>query len=294
MNTRKHREIKRATTIDRSACPPEQQMTPNSELGFCTSIFGHRHSLTAAKLAALAATGLPWVEISALQSLHLDMYDSERVTDLVTTMAALPMKVWSLHAPFCGLAMDDAETRQDALRLLRQTIAVAKRFSARVIVVHPGRDVPTIDRRRELAWMRDALMAVQQELPQGLQLAVETMGPQSPAGHRGDLIELLDGLDPARVGICLDTGHTHLSAADVAAAIDELAGRIITVHIHDNMGDRDAHAMPGQGNIQWPTTLAALRRGGYHGPLICEGDDERLSAAEAVAAFQRWAEQMEK
>jgi sugar phosphate isomerase/epimerase len=38
-----------------------------------------------------------------------------------------------------------------------------------------------------------------------------------------------------------------------------LGPRVGSVHIHDNKGFRDEHLWPGEGNIDWATTLAALK-----------------------------------
>lgn len=256
------------------------------ELGACTSVFGHRQALSAAKLADLASTGIPWVEVAALQTQHLNLFDQERVEELAAAAAGLPLGVWSLHAPFCGLAMDDADTRADGLRNLRQSIRVAARFSAVRVVVHPGRDVPSVNRRRELRWMSEGLARAADDLPPGMMLAVETMGPQSLAGPVEEMLEVVDGLDATRVGVCFDTGHVH-TGGDVATAARGLAGRIVSVHLHDNHGDRDAHALPGEGNIDWPACLAALREAGYAGPWMSEGGDERLDPVEVVRSYQQ-------
>ena len=200
---------------------------PADALGVCTSVFGHRDALSAGKLRDLSVTGIDWIEIAALQTEHLDLFDGERVDGLVAAVEALGLKVWSLHAPFCGLAMDDADTRADGLRKLRQAVAVARRFGATAVVVHPGRDVPSVDRRRELAWMREGTARAADDLPAGMVLAVETMGPRSLAGPAEEMLEVLGELAADRVGICLDTGHVN-QGADPAEYAGAVAGRIGT------------------------------------------------------------------
>ena len=255
-------------------------------LGVCTSVFGHRDALTGGKLDQLAETGVEWLEIAALQTEHLNLFDGRRVDELVAAVEALPLRVWSLHAPFCGLAMDDPDTRADGLRTLRQAVAAARRFGATAVVVHPGRDVPSVDLRRELAWMREGIARAAEDLPPGVVLAVETMGPRSLAGPAEDMLEVVGRLPADRVGICLDTGHVNQGAnpAEYAAAI---AGHIVSVHLHDNGGDRDAHALPGEGNIDWPACLAAIHRAGYRGPWMSEAGSDTLSPAETATEFVR-------
>jgi sugar phosphate isomerase/epimerase len=253
-------------------------------LGVCTSVFGHRHALTADKLAALAAVGIRWIEISALQSQHLNVFDAERVGELAAALEDLPLAVWSLHAPFCGLAMDDADTRADGLRKLRQAVDVAHLLGACRVVVHPGRDVPSVDRRRELAWMRDGLAATARDLPPEVTLAVETMGLASLAGPVDEMLEVVSQFDASRVGVCFDSGHVH-TGGDPATYARRLTGRMVSVHLHDNMGDRDAHALPGEGAIDWPACLGALRDAGYAGPWISEGGDDSLDPPDVVRRY---------
>lgn len=261
-------------------------VTPGGNLGTCTSVFGHRHALTAGKLASLVGLGIDWVEIAALQTPHLNLFDVERVDALAEAASGLPMKVWSLHAPFCGLAMDDAETRADSVRTLRQAIAVARRFGARRVVVHPGRDVPCVDRSRELAWMVAGIEVAAAKLPEGMMLALETMGPASLGGPIEEMLAMMDRLPASRVGVCLDTGHVN-TGGDPAAGARAFGGRIASVHLHDNLGDRDAHDMVGRGTIDWPTCLAAIRDAGYTGPWMNEGGIPGAGVAEVVGAFVR-------
>ena len=275
----------------RSRLTPERRRPPATEnltlpLGICTSVFGHRHALSAGKLRQLARMPIDCIEIAALQEPHLNCFDEERVEELARQAEGLHLHVWSFHAPFLGLAMDDADTRRENVRKLIQASKVAKRFGAGVVVVHPGRDVPTVNLRRELGWMRDGLARAAEKLPAGLKLAVETMGPKSLAGPLDDMLYVVDALRGAPVGVCLDTGHvnTGCKPADYAR---HLAGRILSVHLHDNFGDKDAHSLPGEGNIDWPLTLRAIRRAGYDGAWMCEAAPAGLPVRAFLHEFAR-------
>ncbi len=253
-------------------------------VGFCTSVLGHRLSLTAAKIHALAAAGARRLELSCLQQLHLDVFDAERLDEVRTAVEAAGLTVWSVHAPFCGFAMDDADTRADGIRLLVRSMDAARLVGGRFVVVHPGRDVPSVDRKRELAWTAEAMARTAELAPEGVAVALETMGPASLAGPAEEMLAVLDGLDPARAGICFDTGHVHLGA-DVPAYIRQAGHRILTVHLHDNHGQRDEHNLPGRGTLDWPAVLTALREVGYRGVLMCEGGDDQLDLSATIADF---------
>ena len=55
-----------------------------------------------------------------------------------------------------------------------------------------------------------------------------------------------------------DTFHANIEEKDIAAAIRECADQ--TVHVHISENDRST---PGEGNVDWDTTFAALKETGY-------------------------------
>jgi len=261
-----------------TSCPPD--------CGVATSIFGHRMTLTPGKLSRLSGTGIRWVEVAALQEQHLNLWDEERLKEIEDAFHDLPFKVWSLHAPFCAVAMDDGETREEAVRRVVRAGEVARRFGARCVVLHPGRDVPSKDRQRELLWTVENVSRALEKMPDRVLLALETMGRESLGGPPEEMLFLLDKLPSDRVGVCVDTGHIHTSFP-VAPYIRQMKGRIVTVHLQDNMGEADNHLLAGSGTIDWVCTVAALKEAGYCGPLVSEGADPGMSPEETAREFVR-------
>jgi sugar phosphate isomerase/epimerase len=92
--------------------------------------------------------------------------------------------------------------------------------------------------------------------PLGVRLLVENLlsDPTTPE----HLLEILELGHLRNVGICLDLGHAHLTVG-VAAAIATVGPRVVSVHVHDNHGIKDEHLWPGDGEIPWPATVAALK-----------------------------------
>ena len=66
---------------------------------------------------------------------------------------------------------------------------------------------------------------------------------------------------------------TRTCSAARPEAAETLAGHVVTTHLHDNGGVADDHLVPFAGTIDWATTLTALWKIGYAGPLVFEVAD---------------------
>jgi sugar phosphate isomerase/epimerase len=101
---------------------------------------------------------------------------------------------------------------------------------------------------------------------------------------------LIDEMQSPRLRIVLDAANLFETASIekqrdiVSRAVDLLADRIVMAHAKDRAAD-GAFVAAGQGVLDYPHYLAALRRAGFDGPLVTHG----LTAAEApaVGAFLR-------
>jgi sugar phosphate isomerase/epimerase len=111
----------------------------------------------------------------------------------------------------------------------------------------------------------------------------------------GDFRPVFDAVSDLR--FCLDIGHAHLGGRKgrAEAFLEAFGPRLGLVHVHDNRGGRgkagDLHLPLGQGTIDLPPVVAALRRTGYDGLATFEifrgtKDDKKAS----LDAFRRrWA-----
>lgn len=60
------------------------------------------------------------------------------------------------------------------------------------------------------------------------------------------------------VGFCFDSGHQHCFTPDTDW-LSLYSDRLLAVHLHDNCGDRDAHLLPGDGSICFPSLCKKLK-----------------------------------
>ena len=89
--------------------------------------------------------------------------------------------------------------------------------------------------------------------------------------------------------LTVDIGHVHcVEPGDAASHLPRWTGRIANVHIEDMVRGVHDHLMFGEGTIDFPPIVAALRAGNYCGGLHVELSRHGHMAVEAVqrsAAF---------
>ena len=122
--------------------------------------------------------------------------------------------------------------------------------------------------------MESLALAAERADQVGVRLAVETMvarGERRPGNRVAELLGMIDGLG-GHVGVCVDTGHTNTSGADVAGEIVAASCKLFAPHLQDNFGEpgSDPHLLPGCGKIGWDGVLGALDRLGFAGPRTIE------------------------
>jgi len=213
-------------------------------------------------------SGAQAVEIFAARQ-HFDYASREHVTELAAWFRSNPLEAFSMHAPLypdremgragapaVNVLHPEKARRIDAMDEIKRALETAEHISFRNLVVHLG--------GREDGWsprtIEYALTALEHlgafARPLGVRLLVEnlTSEPTTPE----HLVTILEMGHLDNVGICLDLGHAHLTLG-VHEAIAALGERIVSVHVHDNHGSKDEHLWPGDGTIDWPATVTALK-----------------------------------
>ena len=97
---------------------------------------------------------------------------------------------------------------------------------------------------------------------------------------------LIDRINSPYVGLYFDTGNI-MPFGYPQDWIDTLGGRIARVHMKDYdlaKPGRDGFCPLGEGSVDWPAVIGALRSAGYDGPLTYEGGDD---PAEMVRRIER-------
>ena len=115
-----------------------------------------------------------------------------------------------------------------------------------------------------------------------------------------EIARVMDRIDPALLGLCLDTGHFRFGGADPAQAVDEYHELIRHVHIKDCLTQvmddvkaegkgleealsRGVFCQLGLGDSGIDAVMEALRRHDYRGWLVIE-QDQFLRASDTPAS----------
>jgi sugar phosphate isomerase/epimerase len=213
-------------------------------------------------------SGAQAVEVFAARQ-HFDYTSREHVTELAAWFRSNPVEAFSMHAPLfpdremgragapaVNVLHPEKARRIDAMDEIKRALEAAEHIPFRNLVVHLG--------GREDGWsprtIEYGLTALEHlgafARPLGVRLLVEnlTSEPTTPE----HLLTILEMGHLDNVGICLDLGHAHMTVG-TTEAIATLGERIVSVHVHDNHGSKDEHSWPGDGTIDWPATVTALK-----------------------------------
>jgi len=222
-------------------------------------------------------------EIPKLGFRHLEIFldpalddPAERrwLVDFAARARDLGADLWSMHVPFSrDVSVAGDAAREETVLGIESTIELAAAAGARFAVVHPG----SVTAPGEMPLRMETSVRSLTRLnsfcrDHGIRLAVENMLPGHVGAGAAGLHAIIERL-PHDAGVCFDTGHAHVTDGSTATALEVLAGRLYTLHVHDNDGTGDQHLIPGDGTIRWNEVVGTLARHGFQGVFMLEVSD---------------------
>lgn len=218
------------------------------------------------------------------------------VADTRQCLADLNLSMPQAHALLrADVAHPDDEKRQRDIDRLARHIEIAAQLGVQNVVMHPGgRQVVATraDRDRVTALNVSAFrrlgdLAGEKDVRIGLENLMRR-GASAPY----EVLDLLLAIDHPAIGITLDTSHAHVVGLHIPTVIREFGPYLIATHISDNDGSGDQHLTPGNGDIDWPPLVQALREVGYRGLFNLEIPGERHTVLPLRALKSRYARQV--
>jgi len=248
------------------------------ELGMSTWSMG-KNPLEA--LERVAEAGFRQVEIWSDPPGVLSGY----VDELFNALGNRGLEACSLHAPFTGLDVSspDEKLRKRSIQQILGAMEAAERLGCGHVIVHPGSG--KYDQRDHYDKAKRLLAKSTEELvkgaeERGLTLALENMLASRDGFRVGtraaELREVIESLSAGNTGICLDTGHAHYNGLEAWMETRDAGDLLTDLHVNDNDGSKDEHRVPGEGTLNWPPFIKALKETNYHGVFMLEiyGGDE--------------------
>ena len=163
-----------------------------------------------------------------------------------------------------------------------RAIDVARILGIRWIVMHPqeikGKTEEIYDDfyvSENIKWFTPYVLRAKEA---GVGVAIENL-PWPNCNRAKPLAQIVDGLGTDNVGVCWDTGHAHINGTP-PSELKIIGDRLVTLHIHDNYGTGDDHAIPYYGTYDWTEFMHTLREIGYKGEFVLEAHHQMLEAAD--------------
>ncbi len=227
--------------------------------------------------------GAQAVEIFAARQ-HFDYTSREHISELAEWFSENPLEPFSMHAPLfpdremgragapaVNLIHPEKARRIDAMDEIKRALETAEHIHFKSLVVHLGEKTDTWS-QRTLEYAEAALEHLGAfARPLGVRVLVENLLNEPTTPEHLMLILEMGHLDDA--DICFDLGHAHMTEG-VAHALATMGPRIASVHVHDNHGLKDEHLWPGEGTIDWPATMKALKALSKPPALVLELDSK--------------------
>ncbi|MCX8052594.1 MAG: sugar phosphate isomerase/epimerase [Armatimonadetes bacterium] len=210
-------------------------------------------------------------EITSMECYHSLAWDSTPILELMLDNPQV--EFWSVHAPY-GRYYDPSspnpEAREGALAGYVDSIKVARRLGARVVVAHPGVDI-VFDTPREIRVKYAAEIlhrAAEIAGEYGVKIGIEPMPKREIGNSLDEVLRIVEMIDLPNVGVTFDTNHLF-PPENIPDMIRKVGELIVNVHVSDQDGV-ERHWMPFDGKLDWHAVLEALVDAKYSGPLIYE------------------------
>ncbi len=170
----------------------------------------------------------------------------------------------SVHLPVMdtNIASANREIRRASLESTIKAMAIARRYGAKLAVLHTGKasygnkvaSFKEISREASL----DSIYRLWQIAGKlGMTLAVENGGRRDLFSKQDEYLWLTEKALDVPLKKCIDVGHAAVRGWDLEmlASFTDVA----CVHVHDNDLKHDRHMIPGYGDIPWDSLLPLLR-----------------------------------
>ncbi|MBQ8374484.1 MAG: sugar phosphate isomerase/epimerase [Clostridia bacterium] len=237
---------------------------------------GLQGAAKAVKAAGFDGVDFPFKEKKARKLLECEHW-RENARRIRQTLDENGLACAQAHAPYGFSGTEKPDETSEKFRLIARSFEFAAILGAKIVVVHAVSDIKPVDFLPFNLRFYKALEKYAKA--QGIKIGVENIYRFDQKFHRFDgvfetsekMTSFLQKLRSNTFTACLDTGHAKLTGtAPEKYILGMNASNLGALHLHDNDGVDDLHALPMTGVLDWGAILAALKRIGYRGDLTFE------------------------
>jgi len=235
--------------------------------------------LTPILLAEIARAGIPGVEIFC-GSFHFNYGSLQAVRELGDVLGEYGLQLHGLHAPTerdsvagrrsgvpISIADPERIRRMDAVDETKRALEVAERIPFRFFSQHLATGHQAADPRKfDAAFSSLEQLAVFAK-QRGVTIALQNT--PNDLGSPSSLVQFVNETHLHHLRFCFDIGHAHIQGG-ADAGFHLMRDRLVTMHIHDNNGEKDEHLLPYEGTIDWDVALASIANAPEPLPLVLE------------------------
>ncbi len=195
--------------------------------------------------------------------------DEHGMRSVVETGARYLLDPRAKHSP--TLLSDDPVDRARRMDFLMHAVDAAAALGSDCVSLWSGAEPEGCGREQA----EDRLHAGLREVLDYADACGVMLGFEPEPGMLIDTMErfavLHERVHSPRLGLTLDVGHLHcLGETPIADHIHRWGDKLLNVHIEDMRTGVHEHLMFGEGEIDFPPVIAALREAGYDGGLHVE------------------------
>lgn len=181
------------------------------------------------------------------------------------------------HAPIGFSVQDKICPKEIEFARLIRCLFFSAILGAKTVVVHAVTDVKPVDFIPHNLRFYKTLEPYAKQA--GVKIAVENLYNFDKKYHRFEgvletgekLSSFLQKLRSPQFVACVDTGHALLTGTSPEKMLAAMNKNLVqSLHVHDNDGVDDLHALPYTGVLCWEGILSALKTMGFDGTLTLE------------------------
>ena len=196
------------------------------------------------------------------------------IQSLIETAKERDIKFVQAHSPM-GEPITKDENYERFIWATKKCIEVCARLGIKNLVVHSGYEKgmskeETLEKNKE--FYLDILKDAEKY---DVNILTENFNKICVEGYYWidnvyDMKELIEYINHPFLGACFDTGHANLQKESIREQINVLGRYIKAIHVHDNMGDEDAHRPLWCGTLDIDSLMEGLTDINYKGYFTFE------------------------